>query len=121
MRFRNKTVAPFTPVSAVSADPCSCSVPARLESTDAAQHVWDCAVAVETSYGNRAETIVAQRMQAAQDSGDLEGAALWRRVGETLGELYQIGRNLKLSACEGSPSDGMEFGQSPSLDQPSIE
>ena len=94
MGFLKKNVPTFVSSPTTPLDACSHQTTVDPPPFGAAEEVWACAVEVETTYGAQAEIVVAQRIKAAVDAGDIPAAALWRRVGATLRELYQIGRNL---------------------------
>jgi len=56
---------------------------------DAAQHIWACALAVETQHGADAPRFVAERIGALALAGDAEGIAMWQSIAARLDAMRQ--------------------------------
>ncbi len=51
------------------------------------QHIWACALAIETQYGTKAPLHVAERIGTLAQAGDADGVAMWQAIALRLDRL----------------------------------
>jgi hypothetical protein len=61
--------------------------------------VWDRALAVERSHGDRSEAFVPEQIASCRRDGNTEGLLLWQDVSALIREVHQIHKPLQMLRC----------------------